>query len=235
MSEQSKFRDRKFVAVLYPEDFTHVACIEKLMHGGYNFGAILHDKDIYEDGDHAGELKKPHWHVVLRYKNAVWNTSVAKELGIEQNYLQPCRNVDSALVYLVHYGNDEKHQYDLEQVFGPLQTRLAALLADDDESTRALNIYDLIRNSPGIVTYTEVFEKACKSGLYGDFRRMGTGVKWLIDEHNACIEFEYDERRKTSVPKFRDKFVDFVKVGYPGKWVDAAKWHDKNDGPIKPL
>lgn len=184
MPDLTKVRDRKFCAVLYPEDPTHVACMEKLLSGGYNYAAILHDKDVYEDGDHKGELKKQHWHVVLRFKNAVWNTAVAKELGIEPNYLQACGNIDGALAYLVHYGYDDKAQYDLEQVRGPLSVRLASLLTDSDESTRAMNIFDIIRNSPGIVTYTEIFEKVCKAGLYGDFRRMGTGVMALINDHN---------------------------------------------------
>lgn len=209
MSESSKFRDRKFVAVLYPEDPTHSTCIEKLMNGGYNFAAILHDKDEYEDGEHKGELKKPHWHIVVRFKNAVWNTSIAKELGIEPNYLQACKNVDGALVYLVHYGNDDKYQYELEKVFGPLQTRLAALLADNDESTRALNIFDIIRNSPGIVTYTEVFEKACKSGLYGDFRRMGSGVMYLIKEHNE--PYFSEEQIKNACESDRNAFREYEK------------------------
>lgn len=68
MSEPQKFRDRKFVAVLYPEDPTHVACIDKLKSGGYNFAGILHDEDIYEDGDNKGEKKKPHWHIVIKFK-----------------------------------------------------------------------------------------------------------------------------------------------------------------------
>ena len=54
MADTQKFRDRKFCAVLYPEDETHVAAIEKLKSGGYNFAAILHDKDVYEDGEHKG-------------------------------------------------------------------------------------------------------------------------------------------------------------------------------------
>lgn len=233
MSNSPKFRDRKFVAVLYPEDATHVAAIEKLMQGGYNFAAILHDKDTYEDGDHAGELKKPHWHIVLRFKNAVWNTSVAKELGIEQNYLEACKNVDGALVYLVHYGNDDKYQYDLENVFGPLQTRLAALLADDDESTRALNIYDIIRNSPGIVTYTEVFEKACKSGMYGDVRRMGSQLGWLIREHNEAF---YEERMRNDEARNElGRFEASVKNPSPNSWVARCAYRDKMGYPCDPL
>ena len=54
MADTQKFRDRKFVLVLYPEDPTHSAAIEKMKSGGYNFAAILHDKDTLE----TGELKK---------------------------------------------------------------------------------------------------------------------------------------------------------------------------------
>lgn len=203
-----KFRDRKFCAVLYPEDATHAACIEKLKTGGYNFAAILHDKDVYEDGEHKGELKKPHWHVVLKFPNAVWAEPLAKELGIAPNYLERCKALDAALLYLVHAGYDDKAQYDLEQVFGTLSTRLAFLLRDDDESTRALTIYDLIRNSPGIVTYSEIFEKACKAGLYGDFRRMGSGVMYLIKDHNN--DFFVSTHSNAGVSQDFERFRDFL-------------------------
>lgn len=232
MSESSKIRDRKYVAVLYPEDPTHSACMDKLLQGGYNYAAILHDQDVYEDGEHQGELKKPHWHIVLKFKNAVWNTSVANELGIEQNYLQQCKNVDAALLYLVHYGYDDKAQYDLEKVFGPLQVRLSTLLSDSDESTRVLTIYDMIRNSPGIVTYTEIFEKACKSGLYSDVRRMGTQLGWLINEHNASV------MKETGIDPYqqdRDRFDYSMKNPAPDKWVQRCMYRDKQGEKLDPL
>lgn len=182
----TKFRGRNFVAVLYPEDPTHASAVDKLKTNGYSFAAILHDKDVYEDGEHQGELKKAHWHVVLKFKNAVWNTAIAKELGITPNYLEACKNLDDALLYLVHFGyENRKYEYNLEEVFGPLHTRLAYLLADDDESTRALNIYEMIAKKEGRVTYTEIFVEACKAGLYADFRRMGSGVTALINDHNT--------------------------------------------------
>lgn len=184
MSDSQKFRDRKFVAVLYPEDPSHVACIEKLLSGGYNFAGILHNKDVYEDGEHEGELKKAHWHIVLRFKNAVWNTAIAKELGITPNYLESCKDVDASLLYLVHYGNSEKAQYDYEEVFGPLRLKLATLLADTDEGTRVLNIVEIIENSPGPIGYSELLKKAVAAGLYADLRRMGTFAVGLMREHN---------------------------------------------------
>ena len=203
MGNPQKFRDRKFCAVLYPEDETHIDCMERLKTGGYNFAAILHDQDINEDG----ELKKPHWHIVVKFPNAVWNEALAKELGITPNYLEKARSLDSALLYLVHFGYEDKYQYDIQEVFGTLQTRLASLLADTDESTRALTIYDLIRNAPGVVTYTEIFEKACKAGLYGDFRRMGTGVMYLINDHN--YEYTRLDQRQAGVASSREAFNEY--------------------------
>lgn len=208
MSESPKFRDRKFVAVLYPEDTTHAECIEKLKSGGYNFAAILHNKDVYEDGEHKGELKKPHWHIVIRFKNAVWNTAIAKELGITANYLEACKNVDASLLYLVHYGNEGKAQYDYEEVFGPLRLRLATLLSDTDEGTRVLNLVEIIDNSPGPIGYSELIKKAVAAGLYGDLRRMGTFAVGLMREHN--YEVMNPGQPNGGVHQDFDNFNDFL-------------------------
>lgn len=208
MSDPTKFRDRKFVAVLYPEDDTHREAIEKLNSGGYNFAAILHDKDVYEDGEHAGELKKPHWHTVIRFKNAVWNTAIAKELGITPNYLEACKDVDSSLLYLVHYGNDKKAQYDYEEVFGPLKLKLATLLADTDEGTRALNIVEIVEKSPGPIGFSELIKKAVAAGLYADLRRMGTFAVGLVREHN--YECYRQDQPNAGVSQDFENFNDFL-------------------------
>lgn len=201
MSDSKRYRDRKFCLLLYPEDQTHAACMELLKSGGYSYAAILHDKDVYEDGDQKGELKKAHWHVVVKFKNAVWNSAIAKELGIAPNYIQECRNLDSALLYLVHYGlEDEKAQYDLESVFGPLASKLATLLADTDEGTRAMTIANIIRDHPGHLSYFDAMKKVHDAGLYSDFRRMGHLATCLIREHNEEHEAElliaYDRQRE---------------------------------------
>lgn len=207
MTDLTKYRDRKFVAVLYPEDESHVDCMAKLQSGGYNFAAILHDQDVYEDGDHKGELKKPHWHVVLRFKNAVWNTSIAKELGITPNYLEACKDVDASLLYLVHYGNSDKAQYEYENVFGPLRLKLATLLSDTDEGTRVLNIVEIVENSPGPIGYSELLKKAVAAGLYSDLRRMGHLATCLVREHN--YECYAQSQSNSGVKKDFENFDQF--------------------------
>lgn len=221
MSNPEKFRDRKFIAVLYPEDPTHAECIERLKTGGYNFAAILHDKDVYEDGDHKGELKKPHWHLVLRFKNAVWNTAVAKELGITPNYLEACKDFDNSLVYLVHYHNPEKAQYDYETVFGPLKNKLATLLADTDEGTRALQINEFIENTPGPIGYSELLKKVVSAGLYADLRRMGQFATCLIREHND--ECYHATQSNAGVAISREAFEEYL------------RWTSSKTDDIQPL
>lgn len=217
MSENpSQIRSRNYCAVLYPEDATHAACIEKLLNGGYNFAGILHDKDVYEDGENKGQLKKPHWHIVIKFTNAIRCSALSKDLGIEPNYLQKCSSLDSALLYLVHEGNADKYQYDHEAVFGPLKSKLVVLLADDDEGTRAVKLADIIDNCPGPMGYSELLRKAAAAGLYADLRRMGSLAVRIVQEHN--YEYQYSDGRNTGVKKDFENFDDFQR----GPWKEKT-------------
>lgn len=212
-----KVRSRCWVLVLYPDDPTHLDCIQKLQEGGYTYAAIKHDKDIWEDGDSeehkAGEPKKEHFHIVLRFNNPRWIDSVADELGIKPNYIEQCRNRDAALLYLVHEGFPNKYQYDVRDVSGPLAVNLHKLLVDDDEGQRVVTIVNMIDSSPGVVRYREILLKACNAGLYGEFRRLGTGVKWLIDEHNDDVLRSSDVIPNTAYNDFENyvKYSELVK------------------------
>ena len=183
--------------LLYPDDPTHAACMGKLEQGGYKFAAILHDSDVWEEDDpdigkhEIGSPKKAHWHVVLKFPQAKWSTSISKELGIKSNYIRECNSFDDALLYLTHEKYQKKHQYPFDQVFGPLAPALGKLLIDDDEGMRVLEIVRMIDDTPGIVSYRELLIKVCNNGLYGDFRKLGGGVKWLVDEHNAELKEAY--------------------------------------------
>lgn len=187
-----KIRKRNWTMLLYPEDPAHVEAMSRLQSGGYKYVAILHDSDVWAEGESethpAGEVKKEHWHVVLKFPQARWNTAIAEELGIAPNYMEACTNFDAACLYLVHANNEEKHQYDPSALFGSLVSAVNKLLVDDDEGTRVLQIVEKIDGAPGRCSYREVLVWACNNGLYGEFRRLGTGVKYLLDEHNMELE-----------------------------------------------
>lgn len=229
-------RDRKYRLLLYPEDASHKAAIETLQAGGYTFAAILHDKDVHADGDEKGQLIKPHWHVVVKFKNARWSNAFCKELGIKENYCLECLALDEALLYLIHYNQPEKHQYELDEVFGPLQPKLAALLSDTDEGTRALHLVDIVESSPGLMGYTELIKRAVAAGLYSDLRRMGHLATCLVREHN--FQVTNDLKYVSDMRSSRERFDDFLErsdsIPFATR-VDALSRQNMMDINIKPL
>lgn len=206
-----KIKKRNWTMLLYPEDPTHVTAMETLEKGGYKYVAILHDSDVWGEGESdkyaAGEPKKEHWHVVLKFPQARYNTAVAKELGIKENYMEACANFDNACLYLVHANAEDKHQYDPSSLFGTLVSSVMKLLQDEDEGVRVLEIVKTIDAMPGRASYRDTLVWACKNGLYGEFRRLGSGVKWLIDEHNEEFDRPYQNNRadtETTLARFAD-------------------------------
>lgn len=178
-----KKKDRKWLILLYPEDESHKEAISKLANGGYKYIGILHNKDTHEDGT----LKKEHWHIVVKFPAARYNTALAKELGIPVNYIMDCQDFDAAVLYLIHHEQKDKAEYSPEDCFGTLVPHLNKLLEDDCEDVRVLQIVNMIDSTPGRCTYREILVKACNNGLYGEFRRLGVGVKYLLDEHNEEV------------------------------------------------
>ena len=166
--------------------------LDKLESCGYLYASINHDKDVVTEDDLKkrddlilGTPKKAHTHVVLKFKNPRCPSAICKELGIESNYLQECRNLKGALLYLVHAGDPVRYQYDLEDVCGPLKFELGKYLDDKDEGSRVLRILDLLDEMPTPCSYRKLLVSVCERGLYGEFRRMGSGVMKLLDEHNG--------------------------------------------------
>lgn len=183
-------RGRNWCLLLYPDDPSHVECLEKLQKLGYNYCAVLHDSDIYSEDDcdaahPVGTLKKPHYHVVLAFPNARYQIPLGKELGIKENYVSLARNLDGALLYLLHRGNPEKYQYDISTAQGALTKALERLLEQEPESGRVLRVLDVLDTLPVPVSYRAFLTRICEMDLYGDFRRMGSGIVRLLDEHNS--------------------------------------------------
>lgn len=126
-------RSRRFNLLLYPDDPTHNFVILQLLSGEFNCAYCLHDKDTYavDVGEHkAGELKKKHYHVVIEFLNPRYLKAVADDLGIEKNYIQKTDSFKNSLMYLIHYGDENKYQYNFDEVQGSLKSKLARFLKE---------------------------------------------------------------------------------------------------------
>lgn len=85
----------------------------KMLNNLKSWCIITHDKDTLP----SGEPKKPHFHAVLTFRNNKTFESIAREIGVEVQYVNKIRTTTkSAQLYLVHRNNPEKYQYDPKEV-----------------------------------------------------------------------------------------------------------------------
>lgn len=170
--------------ILYPnEDLSHKKALDFII-DNYSYAYILHDRDLLDNG----ELKKSHIHVVLKFINYRWRNAIAEELGITPNYLEKCRNLENALKYLIHFNNEEKCQYDLEEVKGDLKEKLANYINNTDktESEKVLDLLQYI-GEQDFLTLHEFIRYVCSIGMYDIYRRSALTFVKLIEEHNKYI------------------------------------------------
>lgn len=175
-------RKRNFCLILYPDCPEHNELITRIVSNEYNFdyAGICHDKDITDEGD----PKKPHYHFVVHLSNACTRSAFAKNLGIEERLVQDCKDYKGALMYLVHYKNQDKAQYSNELVFGSLSEKVRELTAKPNETMATLNIIDLLDSVNGKVKKNDFLRMVCQHGLYSAFRRNNFYINQLIIEHN---------------------------------------------------
>lgn len=183
-----KFRSRKMCLMLYPdEDITHKKALEHIKNN-YDYAYIIHDKDFNE----KGELKKSHIHLIVQFQNAKWNTSFAKDIGITSNYIQSIRNYENCLEYLIHYNDENKYQYDIEEVQGNLKKKLKQYLSNDgiDENEKSLSLIDYIESYDGYLSVSEFAKYTCFVGQWDVFRRASSIYLQIILDHN----YKYTKR-----------------------------------------
>lgn len=183
-----KERSRLWNVLLYPDDESHVTALA-FIRATYHYVAICHDKDVNPE---TGDLKKPHYHVIIKFCQARWNSSIAEELGITPNYMQKTGSWDNSARYLLHDGVDEKYQYDKSELEGPLAPAVVKILENDIEDVRVKNLLSLI-DGAGFLSMTALIYLACDNGLYGELRRLGYMVRDVLAEHNSSFVQPYDE------------------------------------------
>lgn len=189
---KEKYRSRVHMLLLYPSDEGHCVALEKIK-ASYDYAACLHNKDIAEDGS----IKKEHWHIVLRFNQAVWSSAICKELGIEHNYIENVKRFDNALQYLIHYNDTDKAQYTVDEVFGNLKQKLVESInkVEKSEGEKVVDLIQFIKSYDGKLSITDFASYCALNGYWSEFRRSGAIFCKIIDEHNQEVEYK-TERTK---------------------------------------
>lgn len=194
-SDPNNFKAGKFRIMLYPDDPSHKSAFEYIT-THYHCAYILHDKDTITQADideHPdrgyvlGEIKKPHWHIVLNVSGCRYVNSLAKEFNIKPNYILRCDSYEKALAYLTHFNNENKYQYSIDEVDGDLKSKLYKIIENEgkDEDERILDLLLYIDQYPGYLSVT-MFAYYCQSqGKWDMFRRSASIFINLIREHNT--------------------------------------------------
>lgn len=191
------FRTRTMGLLLYPDNKEHAQAVEEVK--AFNHAIILHDKDT----DKEGRAIKPHWHVVVRHKNAIWATALAKQLGITANYIQQVRNMENMLEYLIHHNEPDKHQYSIDEVKGPLRMELKKSIASDGkgEWEKVNEVIGYIEGRGAKVTMLEVAKWAGENGYWSELRRASGLIATIITELRAGRDKVLDEEKGMSYPR----------------------------------
>lgn len=127
------------------------------------YAYALHDLDV----DENNQLKKPHYHVVMRFTNKQTFSGLSKDLGIPENYLEAKGRKNEfkfGVRYLIHKDNPDKYQYDPSIIHGNAPI-LRFLKSDSDDlgidlmeeiySGRCRSIHDLYKFALSIGAWSE--------------------------------------------------------------------------------
>lgn len=145
---------------MYEEDKTHLqamAIIEK----NFTFKAIKHDCDI----DSNGELKKAHFHYVVKLDSTQTNKWFADTIGISSNYVQKIISLKGSLDYLTHKYSPDKFQYNDSLLFGDL-----ALRTEENDDNDFYILAKIISDNK-IHTYKELLCVAEKEKMLSTLRK----------------------------------------------------------------
>lgn len=171
-----------FMILLYEEKY------DANLLANYNAIWIRHDKDLKE----SGEDDEPHYHIIIKLKNARTINAIAKDFDIRATLVEPIKSMNTSLKYLIHYGYDDKYQYPVEEVSytdKKLYDKLLKLIENDTpESEKALSLMDFITEYKGNLSYMVFFRYACAINMYDVARRGQTLFLKLIEEHNTFVK-----------------------------------------------
>lgn len=181
MGEWKHERSRTWNCLLYPENAEHMEALDKIRSAeDFDWVSVLHNCDT----DENGELKKEHYHLILKFKNPTENYALAKKLGIQVNYLERTKSWKDSAKYLLHTGCLDKFQYANECLDGPLTDKVLRLLHPQEEGGAALQIAEMIDSFDGYLTTSGLVKMVCEAGLWSYYRRAQNTFGSILREHN---------------------------------------------------
>ena len=193
-AKRSGRRARAWTAMVYPDsapenwqEILREQLIECLV-------SPLHDKDVLP----TGEKKKPHWHVVLSFKNPATFDKACEVFAAINAVVPPekesrVKDFRQMARYLCHMDQPDKHRYEMQDVISIGSIDYASLCmsaADEDDMLdqifEAMDTY-MLDSYPKVVRWTRGHNPEWKPLVYRKYTKQ-------ISEYAKGLHYEAKEQ-----------------------------------------
>lgn len=155
---------------IYPDD-PNFDEYKRRIEENYDFVYILHNLDVNED---TGELKKPHYHYLLKFQGQVSISTISYVTGVPQNYIKARSDYRSAFRYLMHIDQPEKHRYDEGAIQGvDVKARIAKYCFKSEQDTfgRVVSCIARVCEANPCASLSSLVSALIEEGLFGYYRQ----------------------------------------------------------------
>lgn len=133
--EVNDLQKRVWVAILYPDNELHANAIERLK-SDHDALLLCHNRSIDSD---TGELKKPHYHVLIDRTMWLFSLLDLLKLPLSDSHLfhglrEFYSSIEEAEEYFLHLNSTDKEPYDPDEFEGGLKEKAKEYIATVDLS-----------------------------------------------------------------------------------------------------
>lgn len=112
---------------------------------------------------------------------------LASELEIAENYIEVAHDLKRSLLYLIHYYDEDKYQYSVDDVEGTLKRRLKETISNEGktESEKVMDIFKEIDKCEFKIDFTIFVKHIAEIGYWDVLRRSSSLILRYLDLHNS--------------------------------------------------
>jgi len=203
MKKQHAKTDRvySFIGIIYEDDenfdnqFANLLAEKDVIYA-------RHDKDVFltdeyeDDGEtikyHAGDLKKPHIHYVVKLRNACTLSAFAKRIGVKENAVEYVKkSLNSCITYLIHFKLDDRYNYSPDIVKSNSDTLMRRFLnlvnCETPEVDKVESIEAFLDSINDFIDMRLLGKHVRKINTWDAFRRNYSYFRDIVNSHNAKI------------------------------------------------
>lgn len=174
---------RNIELILY--DIDDVYRVKKICNdNNYDYAYIFHNMDVKDD---LSDFKKEHYHFQLYSENQKTYENWSKFLGVPIQYIQQIHKKSSAIRYLIHADNNDKFQYNIEDIQCNMEIIRYFTQLVSDETNEMDIIISYISYANRHISYKELMNYVLDNNCWSTYRRNYAIIKDYLYEHNTLV------------------------------------------------